>query len=105
MERIYIKGQRQEIASFPLRHSSTQGTLLAFGIWNPGLSSEMRKDWPMGYDLWSQGKDSMHGQSWEHAKQKVPRKCQAKGSGLRVRNNQVLGKGWELRSQDKASGL
>lgn len=31
------------------------------------------------------------GQSWERAKHRVPWKCQAKGSGQRGRNNQVLG--------------
>lgn len=45
----------------------------------------------------------MHGQSWEGAKQRVPQKCQAKGSGLRDRNNQVLGKatGTEIPGQSK----
>lgn len=39
------------------------GNHSCFGIWDPGLGIEMRKDWPTGCHRWNQGKDSILGKA------------------------------------------
>lgn len=92
-ERIDWSTEPRYCLNFPPGQASTQGTILALGIWEPGVVSEMRHNWLMGCNWWSQGKDSTRGQSWACASQRVPLKCQVKETGKRSRNNQVLGSG------------
>lgn len=91
MERICIK-DRHDIVGLSSCKNKYPGNHTALGNWDPGLGSEMRgQDWPtQTVTNGAKGKIASLGKAG--SSKQVPLKCEAKGSGQRGRNNQVLGK-------------